>query len=272
MHLDIERIGAIVREVAAAEVLPRWRNLARHEIMSKTHADDLVTVADKAAEVALVARLEDALAGSVAIGEESVSERPELIAELSGERPVWVIDPIDGTKAFTEGEPEFDVMVALVHRHERIAGWIYAPVDDDLYLGERGAGAGRDQRGRRSSLPRAPSGRAFAEQSGMLGWKAMRSMRRRQDRGEAPRFPSLGGLGCCGHDYARLLRGEAQFVLYGRSRPWDHLPGLALLEEQGFLALQLDGALYDGREPERGLMTAPDRETWDRLAHLLLPL
>ena len=54
---------------------------------------------------------------------------------------VWVIDPIDGTKAFTCGKPQFGTLVALTHRGEPVIGVIDQPITDERWVGVKGLGA-----------------------------------------------------------------------------------------------------------------------------------
>ena len=54
---------------------------------------------------------------------------------------VWVIDPIDGTKAFTCGKPQFGTLVALTHHGEPVVGLIDQPITDERWVGAKGAGA-----------------------------------------------------------------------------------------------------------------------------------
>ena len=97
MPVDIEKVTAILREVAAEEVMPRFRALAEHEIRAK-HGGEVVTVADVAAEREITSRLRNLLPGSQVVGEEATAEDPDLLDKFSQEDDwIWVIDPIDGT-------------------------------------------------------------------------------------------------------------------------------------------------------------------------------
>ena len=131
---DVLRVGEIIRAVAAAEILPRYEKLERHEINEK-HAGEIVTAADIASEAKLIAALTDLLPGSVVVGEEGFAADPTIIEHLSRDAAVWIIDPLDGTRNFAEGRPTFAVIIALVVRGETQAGWIYDPVADDLIWG-----------------------------------------------------------------------------------------------------------------------------------------
>ena len=54
---------------------------------------------------------------------------------------VWVLDPIDGTKAFTCGKPQFGTLVALTHHGEPLMGVIDQPITDERWVGLKGSGA-----------------------------------------------------------------------------------------------------------------------------------
>jgi histidinol phosphatase-like enzyme (inositol monophosphatase family) len=51
----------------------------------------------------------------------------------------WVIDPIDGTRAFVVGQPMWGTLVGLEHRGEVIAGWMYVPALDEMFVGSQGS-------------------------------------------------------------------------------------------------------------------------------------
>nr|VFJ66266.1 MAG: myo-inositol-1(or 4)-monophosphatase/inositol-phosphate phosphatase / L-galactose 1-phosphate phosphatase / histidinol-phosphatase [Candidatus Kentron sp. FW] len=90
-----------------------------------------VTVVDRAVEAALRRLIGRAFPDHGIIGEESGAERPD--AEY-----VWIIDPIDGTKAFLCGIPVFGTLIALTHRGTPILGVIDQPVSRERWLGVRG--------------------------------------------------------------------------------------------------------------------------------------
>lgn len=69
---------------------------------------------------------------------------------------VWVIDPIDGTKAFTCGKPQFGTLVALAHRGEPVIGVIDQPILDERWVGVKGLGATFNGRAARVSATRKP--------------------------------------------------------------------------------------------------------------------
>ena len=263
-------VNRILAEVAAAEVMPRWRNLASGDVVEKTGPDDLVTVADREAEIALTSRLAALLPGSAVVGEEAVAADATVIDRLRGSGPVWVIDPIDGTQGFAAGEPDFTLMVALVEDGRATAGWILAPALGTGLYGGTGTGAwttGKEGTGR---LPRPSVPAAASALIGLLGKRNITPERRAELQAKERLFGALDPVIYAGIDYMRLAKGEAHFALYSKSEPWDHLPGLAILSALGFYGAKHDGSPYRPGDNTGGLLVAPDEASFAEIRRLLL--
>lgn len=262
MTVDIDAVTAILREVAAAEVMPRFRALAEHEVRAKK-GGEVVTVADVAAEREITGRLRDLLPGSQVVGEEATAEDPGLLDIFARvDDWIWIIDPIDGTANFAAGRPVFALMVALVRRGETAAAWILDPVGPRCATAERGAGAWLD--GVRLSLGPPPPPEALR---GTLHASTFATAEMaRQIQARRARVGAVKSLRCAGWEYLRLASGEIQFSLFTKLMPWDHVPGTLIFREAGGLALTLDGAPYGARDHRaEGLLMAPDQASWDWL-------
>ncbi len=112
-------------DAAAAEIRPRFRRL----IATETKADITpVTEADRAAERAIRAILARERSDDAIAGEEYGS-----VAGTTG--LTWVIDPIDGTKAFMTGRPTFATLIALLDGDRPIVGVIDQPITADRWVG-----------------------------------------------------------------------------------------------------------------------------------------
>src|SRR4029450_11074900 len=107
---DARAVASILRDVAQAEILPRFRGEIAQDIPQKTSSFDLVTDADEAAEAAIVAALQRAFPGCAVIGEEASARDPTLLDTLSESDLAFVIDPVDGHKKFSAGLPLLGVM------------------------------------------------------------------------------------------------------------------------------------------------------------------
>lgn len=270
--VDIDRVGALLREVAATEILPRWRNLGEGDVLHKSHPGDLVTVADRAAEAVLTVRLRDLLPGSQVIGEESVHADPGILSRFADDAYVWVIDPIDGTRAFTQGRPQFDVLVGLVRHRVPVAGWILAPVTDVLHAGEHGGGARRQQGGTGWAPVARPTGpRPISEMCGVLGPQGFLNRKLPSPERVRHHFKEFTKPVSAGQNYARLLTGEADFLINFSTLPWDHLAGIAITEAAGMHARRHDGQPFDPLDSTGGILVAPDEASWREILALLVP-
>src|ERR1700728_1221339 len=96
---------------------------------------NFVTMADKRAEEMLYEDLIKARPGYGFIGEEG---GPREGADKSH---TWIVDPLDGTTNFLHGIPQFAISIGLQREGTIIAGLIYNPANDELYIAERGKGA-----------------------------------------------------------------------------------------------------------------------------------
>ncbi len=252
---DPDKVANIVAQVAADVILPRFCRLKNDEIQEK-NPGDLVTVADREAEQRLSELLPPLLAGSLVMGEECVAADPRNLDCLSGEHPVWVIDPIDGTGNFVRGNQNFAVIVSLVWRQETVQGWIYDPLLAQTTYAVKGGGTWYG--GKRRRLEARPV-------SGMVGSVARRDHDRLAERGLKVRH-----IGSAAHEYLALLDGSLDFSCYRRLHPWDHAAGTLMITEAGGKAATFDGKLYRP-VPQTGnsLLMAPDDDSWETLRELL---
>lgn len=229
-----------VRAAAAAEIMPRHRQLAAHEIVEKNGPHDLVTVADRLAEEHLTASLSRILPGSVVVGEEAVHADPAVYDALSGDAPVWIVDPVDGTRQFVRGEPGFCTLVSLAHRGELLASWTYAPALDRMAVAVRGRGATLNGRPIRSGTPAPgavlevamshPDYTTDAQKRALLGL--------RTDGIDAR------PCGSAGLEYLAVACGELDAVAFTWEYAWDHAAGLLLVAETGGAQATLSGAPF----------------------------
>lgn len=263
---DTERVEAIIREAAERDILPRFRKLARHEVMEK-HAGELVTIADIEAEQRLSLALTALVPGSRVVGEEAASRDRALLDTLSAEGTIWLVDPVDGTGNFAAGKPLFAVIVSYLVDGETRAGWIHDPVSAATATVVRGEGAW--YRGQR--LRTAPP-TDFDAMTGSLNYSYFDPCEREEVRRRAHRFREIRSYRCAAHDYLDLARGEKHFSLYRRLWPWDHAAGVLMLAEAGGHTERLDGRLYRPFDRVEGLLSASDAETWERVRrHLTAP-
>jgi fructose-1,6-bisphosphatase/inositol monophosphatase family enzyme len=218
-----------VRSAAAEEVMPRWKQLAAHEVSSKAGPHDLVTIADRAAERRLTGALTALLPGSLVVGEETVHEDPGSYGALRGAAPVWIVDPIDGTRPFIGGETGFATLVALAHHGELLGSWTLAPALGLFAHARLGGGAWLNGRRLRAGSPEPGAVlRVACSHPDYTTDAEKRALRALWTDGVAPRASSAAGL-----EYLRIAGGELDAVAYTWELAWDHAAGLLLVTEAG---------------------------------------
>jgi fructose-1,6-bisphosphatase/inositol monophosphatase family enzyme len=274
VKLNLTSIETAIREVAAQEILPRFRNLQQGDIAFKI-GDDPVTIADQAAEKALSELLIRLLPGSMVLGEEAFAADSSLLALVKGESPVWIIDPIDGTRAFVAGQPYYGVIVALSLRNQVLAGWFYDPGSDEFVTAEQGSGAWHQ--GQRLTVNRAAN---FAQLVGCGGDRVQRQWAKLPDtvRLQGPQFKPLPYSGC--HEYPRLWIDQAYFgnpaqpahfrAIMQHCTPWDDAAATLMQHEAGGYCAHWDGTPILPSSYQTGTLWAPDQECWHQLRKWIL--
>lgn len=267
---DIASIIALMRDVTAAEIMPRFGRLAPGDIRTKSGPLDPVTVADEAAERALTDGLARLFPDCLGFGEEAASADATKFAMLDSDRPVFVIDPIDGTANYASGLPLFGVMIALIERGETQAGFIHDPWRDDTAIALRGQGAflvARDgQRTRLEAAAPVP----LAEMVAGISWRYMQSPMRETVLGNLPRLGTTLELRCAAHQYRLLAMGGCHAALFHRTLPWDHAAGVLMVQEAGGHAAKLDGSAWRPTDRGGGLLLASDETIWRVVSDTLL--
>jgi histidinol phosphatase-like enzyme (inositol monophosphatase family) len=220
---------------AAGEViLPLFR--ADHGLEDKGGAKgfDPVTEADRGAEAAIRKLIAARYPEHGVIGEEYGEDRPE--AEF-----VWVLDPIDGTRAFISGLPLWCTLIGLRHQGRPVLGGIGQPFLDELYLGS--AAGSRLIRGGESRPLRVrpcpqltqaviattdPEGCFDGAELG--AWTQVRAAAR------------LARLGCDAYAYAMVAAGTMDLVIEAGLKAWDVEAAIALIAGAGGLVTDWRGA------------------------------
>ncbi len=255
-----DAVHAIMREASERAIMPRYQRLGAHEIDAKA-VDDLVTVADKDAELILAERLAALLPEAAIVGEEAAHADPALLDRL-GDALCWIIDPVDGTNNFAVGKPPFGILVALAERGETIGGWIYDPLRDRFCHAQRGQGAFID--GERVSARASGSTPPIAAISLIFADAAKREALKTHI---APHYTLVDIPRCAAEQYPRIVLGENDITIFERTLAWDHAAGVLFLNEAGGKVCRPDGSPYRVDDHLRpGMIGAATPALWDELA------
>ena len=230
--------GATLADIAveaARLILPLWRS----GLAVTNKADDSpVTVADQRAEALILERLAAAFPGVTVISEEDASEfgTPDEIG-----RRFFLVDPLDGTKAFVRGDPAFTVNIALIEDGVPVAGAVVAPATGEVWRTTT-AGVvkcGFDRLDEAPVTVRAwPAGEALALVSHTMNPETLEALKQRYafDRSE----PMDSSIKLC-----RIAEGAADiYARHGTTMEWDIAAGHAILAASGGRLETTDGAPF----------------------------
>ena len=236
-----ERVLDIMHSVASAEILPRFQKLKDSDISEKKPGD-LVTVADHASEAAFRKHLPQHLPGSVVVGEEGYEDDHTSLDLLNGNDPVWIVDPVDGTRNFAHGKQPFTVIVALVHEGVTHAGWIIDPLKQDAVWAVKGQGAWHMTQGGITKIDRITK---TSDDLTMTAGSKLRERMAKASEETGRRVPNVvDRYRCAGREYMDIAIGTLDLARFGGIlKPWDHAAGCLIIRELGGVAENIDTGL-----------------------------
>lgn len=249
--METDQIMGLLRQTADEVIRPRFRALAETDIENKSRPGDLVTVADREAEVHLASLLQRNFPDALIVGEEGVFLQTASLKGIHNADHAFIIDPIDGTRNFVNGRDEHGVILAETRGGVTTRGWIWQPQTGRAYVAERGAGVRLNGAPiERKRHDRAPQGASSKRR--LRGYDA--------DGRLSPVVRS--NFACC-FDYPDVLHGTFDFMYYTSLHPWDHLAGSLMVTENGGISRTMDGLNYSLMSRSRGgLLVAGDTMSW----------
>ncbi len=242
---DIGAALADIVEEAGRLILPFWRS--ELQVVQKADSSP-VTEADRQGETLILKRLAEQFPDIPVLSEEHASEfgTPDAI----GPR-FFAVDPVDGTKAFVRGDPNFTVNIGLIADGRPVAGAVGAPASGEIWF-TTGEGAVKRLAGETRTVPvRArpwPKGEAVALVSHTMREETMAKLA--AEYGFDLRTPMDSSIKLC-----RIAEGAADiYPRHGPTSEWDVAAGQAVLEAAGGRMTAPDGSpLVYGKASERFL-------------------
>ncbi|MCC8942645.1 3'(2'),5'-bisphosphate nucleotidase CysQ [Bradyrhizobium sp. Arg68] len=216
-------------------------------------ASSPVSEADIAVNDLLEQRLRSATPDYGWLSEESADDEARL-----GKRLTWIVDPIDGTRAYLAGREDWCVSVALVERASPILAAVYAPATGEYFFAARGQGATLNDTavhattGSDLSFPR------------MAGPKPL-VQRLSPSREEIELHPRIGSLAL---RLCRVAQGRLDAAFAGgQSRDWDLAAANLIVQEADgrMTALSGDTIEYNRHEVTHGMLVAAGRDRHARI-------
>jgi myo-inositol-1(or 4)-monophosphatase len=215
---------------AGALLLERFDGGRERALASKSSPTDLVSEADLASERLIRERLAQARPADGFLGEEGGGQNGS-----SGLR--WVVDPLDGTVNFLFGIPQWCVSVAVADEHGSLAGTIFDPCRDELFV------ATRDGAPLLNGAPIKASGRenlATAMVATGLAYDAdVRAAQAEVLARLVPRVRDIRRFGSAALDLAWTAAGRYDAYFERSVKPWDIAAGTLVCERAGLTVLEL---------------------------------
>ena len=219
-------------------IIAKW---FRQNPTIETKADlSPVTIADRSIETALRLAITKRFSADTISGEEfGPDDRTDSNTGVTSSYR-WIIDPIDGTKAFISGKPAFGTLVGLLHNDLPVAGLVDLPVLDECYIGLNGFGAAITAQLNGSLI--APNGQTKLANA-RLATTSPRALSpaRLVDFDRLADEVAVTNYGGDCHNYALLAAGHIDLVMEDSLASHDIMAVAALMEAAGATVTDLAG-------------------------------
>jgi myo-inositol-1(or 4)-monophosphatase len=226
--------------VMVKAALRAGRNLKRdlgeieHLQVSLKGPADFVSRADKRAEETLYDELTKGRPGYGFIGEEGGTR------EGTDKANVWIVDPLDGTTNFLHGIPHFAVSIALQREGALVAGLVYNPANDDLFVAEKGKGAFLNDQRLRVAARKKLNEAVIACGLPHIG-RGDFDVAAQELRTLMPQVAGLRRAGAASLDLAWVAAGRYDGYWERNLSSWDMAAGMVLVREAGGFVSDIDG-------------------------------
>jgi len=227
---DLERLRGIVVSAAREELLPRFAKVKR----GRKGDGSVVTEADLVVQQRIAGELRIHWPDTEFLGEEMPAAEQDAL--LHPGKPLWCLDPLDGTGNFAAGIPFFSVSLALLAQGRTVAGIVYDPVRDECFAALHSQGAWLND----TALCTVRAGVTLQQATALVDFKRLpRELAVRLVTGIP--YASQRSFGSVALDWCWIAAGRCHVYLHGRQNLWDYAAGQLVLQEAGGLSMTLSG-------------------------------
>lgn len=250
----------------AGELIARRRSEGVTVADTKSSSIDVVTFADRECEEFVTARLAELRPEDGFYGEEG--------GDSTGTSGLtWIVDPIDGTVNYLYGIPQFAVSIAVVEgisdpgSWKQLAGVVFNPMTDELYLASLGGGAfltngGKTEKlsvNQETQLAHTLLATGFAYSSELRAEQAQVLTR------ILPQVRDIRRAGAASLDLCAVASGQLDAYYERDTKPWDYAAGSLILREAGGVVGGLAGAVEG-----QNMLLASNSQLFSQIEKLLL--
>ncbi len=207
------------------------KNFGKVSEITKKGDRNFATNLDKEAEEMILDKIRTKFPNHGIIAEEGGSS-------ASDREYLWIIDPLDGTHNFMRNIDIFGVSIGLVHKKKFVGGVIYMPKENELYVGEKGGGAYKNNKKIKVSSNDNLKDCSIAFDSSIryspeVMLKVLGDL--------ANEVFNVRMFGSSARHLSYLAEGVLDFVVEFHDRPWDFAGGVCIIEEAGGKLSNLKG-------------------------------
>jgi myo-inositol-1(or 4)-monophosphatase len=218
-----DELQSIVSRAGAEELLPRF-----HQVGHRVKNDgSILTEADIAMQRRLCAELAQRWPEIDFMSEEMPPERQQALLR-DAERPLWCLDPLDGTSNFAAGLPCFAVSLALLVGGKPVMGVIYDPMHNECFRADKNQGAWLNEQRLMARATRDSLDLTVA----LVDLKRLATPLARK-LAEYPPYASQRNFGSSALEWAWVAAGRGHVYLHGGQKLWDFAAGSLILDEAG---------------------------------------
>jgi len=248
--VDINKVKSIVIKAAIEELIPRFTKVKRGIKADGT----FLTEADLAVQHRIAEELQANWPAILFLGEEMPAEEQQAL--LNSNKPVWVLDPLDGTSNYASGIPFYSVSLALIEQGQLSLGIVYDPERDECFYARKGEGAWLNE----EKLETIDTGLSLKQSTGLIDFKRLAPDLATRLATEIP-YASQRSFGSVALDWCWIAIGRSHVYLHGKQNLWDYAAGHLILEEARGQSCTLDGeVVFNNSLQPRSAVAALDEK------------
>jgi len=253
MKMNFKLVSNIVIKASIEELLPRFSTVS-----GKIKSDgSIVTEADLSMQNCLQKELLDAFPGTTLLSEEMTVNEQE--AALDSGKPVWCLDPLDGTSNYAAGIPYFAVSLSLIQNKEVIMGLVYDPVRDECFFAEKNMPAMLNN----NKIELTDKFDDISRSIAIVDLKRLDSHLSTRLVQEQP-FASQRNFGASALDWCWLAIHRGQLYLHGKQNIWDYSAGHFIFQKAGGYSSTLDAEpVFSNKLEGRSVVAAVNKPLFD---------
>ena len=258
MIIDQQSLHGLIRDAGQEELLPRFARV------SASFKDDgsIVTEADFVVQERLSGALQDLYPGSVVLGEEMTED--EQARCLASGKPLWCLDPLDGTNNFSAGIPYYSISLALIENGRVVLAVVYDPSRDELFHADLSSkamlnGVPIDALENKGLSTQFDLGQSIA----LVDFKRL-DPNLAARMAASPPYKSQRSFGSVALDWCWLSTNRVQVYLHGRANLWDYVAGHFIFQQAGGPSCTLDAEpIFEAALKGRSCVAAVNDKLFD---------